>query len=136
MPRGIYKRRYKAKRPNMSIYAASRKGKKAAHWEGGVVFIGGRMWLYNPSHPNAQYGHRYVAKSRYVMAKHLKRPLKSSEIVHHIDGDFTNDSLSNLIIVTRRGHNSIHKANISKHTRKLERLAALKRTRNQKGQFV
>lgn len=40
----------------------------------------------------------YVAQHRLVMAKHLKRPLKKHETVHHLDGNRSNNSIKNLQI--------------------------------------
>ena len=41
----------------------------------------------------------YVVEHRYVMAKHLGRPLTQEEEVHHIDGDRKNNNISNLQLV-------------------------------------
>jgi hypothetical protein len=38
----------------------------------------------------------YAFEHRVVMARYLNRPLRSDETVHHIDGDKTNNDLSNL----------------------------------------
>ena len=46
---------------------------------------------------------------RIVVEKSLGRVLSSNEIVHHIDGDKTNNNISNLQIVTRSEHCQIHK---------------------------
>ena len=48
---------------------------------------------------------------REVMEQHLCRKLLSSEIVHHIDEDRTNNSIDNLRLVSRREHNLIHQEN-------------------------
>jgi len=61
-------------------------------------------------------GYRYVTNSeerkvqehRLVIEKILGRKLKSSEIVHHIDGDRLNNDPKNLTIVSRGEHASIH----------------------------
>jgi len=39
---------------------------------------------------------KYVAQHRLVMEKKLNRKLKRSEVVHHMNGDRTNNSISNL----------------------------------------
>lgn len=45
---------------------------------------------------------------RVVMEEVLGRTLTSDEIVHHIDGDKTNNSPSNLQILTRAEHARVH----------------------------
>jgi hypothetical protein len=50
---------------------------------------------------------RYI--HRLVMEKMIGRPLRSDEIVHHIDGNKLNNDPSNLQIVTRAEHIRIHK---------------------------
>ena len=59
---------------------------------------------------------------RLKLEKHLRRKLRSNEIVHHIDGDSLNNRLSNLQIVSRTEHITIHrnikrKSNWKKNTK-------------------
>lgn len=45
----------------------------------------------------------WIAESRYLVEKYIGRKLISTEIVHHIDGDPKNNSLSNLYIFKNKG---------------------------------
>lgn len=47
-------------------------------------------------------------KHRYVMEKHLGRRLSEFEIVHHVDGDPSNNDIENLRIMSREEHNRHH----------------------------
>lgn len=44
---------------------------------------------------------------RIVMEKFLKRKLKRSENIHHIDGDPKNNNISNLIILSNSEHRKL-----------------------------
>ena len=45
---------------------------------------------------------------KYLMEMELGRYLERNETVHHIDGDVTNNDLSNLEIIDRARHGSLH----------------------------
>lgn len=51
---------------------------------------------------------------RKVMEEHLGRKLSSNEIVHHIDGDKSNNDISNLMVVSRAEHLNIHRHRLHK----------------------
>jgi hypothetical protein len=48
----------------------------------------------------------YVMEHRLIVAQHLGRPLKRTEVVHHIDHDPTNNDPANLMLFPS---NSVHK---------------------------
>lgn len=58
-------------------------------------------------------------RARQVMEQHLERKLDSLEYVHHIDEDFTNNSIDNLEVLTPREHSRRHNPGweIPKHKR-------------------
>lgn len=49
-----------------------------------------------------------VAYYRAVMAAHIGRPLRTDELVHHRNGDPTDDRIENLEITTRSEHMRMH----------------------------
>ena len=50
-----------------------------------------------------------IYEHRYVMERHLGRPLRTNEHVHHKDGNKTNNRLSNLIIAAPQQHGRLHR---------------------------
>ena len=73
-----------------------------------ITNYGYRMILKH-GHPNANR-QGYVFEHRYIMSQNLGRPLRSDEIVHHIDHDRLNNDISNLEIMDRSGHSAYHSA--------------------------
>ena len=70
------------------------------HWKGGRRLHEGYVMVLlendHPFHDAMANEAGYVLEHRLVMAEFLRRPLSSSETVHHIDGDRSNNTLSNL----------------------------------------
>ena len=83
------------------------RGEKCAAWKGGRVIKHGYVELYMPDHPMSNKD-GYVREHRLVMAQHLGRMLKPYEDVHHIDGNRMNNHISNLMLLTRSEHTSLH----------------------------
>lgn len=42
------------------------------------------------------------------MQEHLKRPLRDDEVVHHINGDKTDNRVENLAVMSQSEHAQIH----------------------------
>lgn len=72
-----------------------------AHWRGG-------SYLDKNGYRLIMVDGKYEFEHRVVAAKFLGRPLKSEEIIHHVNHDRLDNRVENLSIVTRSEHMLIH----------------------------
>lgn len=63
-----------------------------------------------------------------LMEERIGRRLLHDEVVHHIDGDTTNNDISNLALMTKSAHSRLH--------RHEDKLAGRERLRNNQGQYT
>lgn len=89
--------------------ATRRTGPASATWKGGrVMTYDGYIRVRIPDHPNCDSA-GYVLEHRYVMSLHLGRPLEPQEVVHHINGDKTDNRIENLeLMETNSAHRKEH----------------------------
>lgn len=86
------------------------KGKSNPTYKNGRYVSKGYVMVLLPEHPFCVAG-GYVFEHRLVMEKHLGRYLNKTEIVHHIDKNKANNSLSNLqLFKDHSEHAKIHNA--------------------------
>jgi len=105
-------RRYGADNP---MYG--RRKSKTPHWKGGrKVRKDGYVLIVAPDdHPHPAYtkpsGTKYILEHRHIMEQYLDRYLDPQEVVHHIDGDASNNTIENLRLFSNQsdhisnGHN-------------------------------
>jgi len=92
-------------------YFVSHRGKKHHNWKGGVKHRSDGYLRFTDD--------RYV--HRVVMENYLGRKLKPEEVVHHRDGDVTNNDIENLQLLTNSFHRQGH---------------VKTQSRNKKGRFI
>lgn len=86
-------------------YSENIVGEHHPNWTGGRQIQNGYVFL------NVGGGRR-VQEHRIIAEQKIGRKLLPSEVVHHIDGDKTNNDPSNLVVLTRAEHRALHDADI------------------------
>lgn len=69
--------------------------------------VNGYVRISMPTHPQAM-SNGYVLEHRLVMEGHLGRLLHSDEVVHHIDGNKSNNDIANLRVMSQPEHARLH----------------------------
>ena len=97
-----------------TLIGSRRKAGKGYNW----IYIGENDF-FSPMVPPSQKKRGWVLEHRLVISRKLGRCLHDWEVVHHIDGDKTNNSPDNLQLLMEIGHNQI--TNMERVLRKQER---------------
>lgn len=82
--------------------------------KGYITTWNGYIKIRRPGHGRAD-SKGYVAEHTLVIEEYLGRLLEENEVVHHIDGNRNNNLISNLEVMDREVHRSMH----SKRKRKI-----------------
>lgn len=88
-----------------SMLKNARRGAANNRYNGGFSSWDGRAIIVTRDGSHMLY-------SRALMAGHVGRLLRPSEIVHHVNGDPADDRIENLEIVTRAEHIELHRADL------------------------
>ena len=91
----------------------------------------GYMYICAANHPCAKKN-GIVSVHRYVMSKYLGRVLLQEELVHHKNGDKTDNRLENLEVMTAREHAQLHAQLHSPEREKIECVVCKTPTKNVK----
>ena len=98
---------------SMKSYRKNMSGENNPAWKGGVTYKRRKgnykreiMVRCPPEFEEMARANGYVPEHRLKVAKAIGRPLTSTEVVHHIDGDNHNNELENLELYP---NNRLHK---------------------------
>lgn len=79
---------------------------KKAVTKTGASFSNGYLRL----NPKVGVREKPIPYHRFIMEKYIGRKLLSNEVVHHIDKNILNNSIDNLLLLTKSEHTRLHNA--------------------------
>ena len=94
---------FREKNPN------HQKGENSSNWKGGrKKSSDGYILIYKPGHPYCcKKG--YIMEHRLIVEKAIERYLKPEEIIHHVNGNKTDNRPRNLLVCKFQYHMWIHR---------------------------
>ena len=100
-------RSYRASTETKLKQSRAKSGSNHPKWKGGSIKKNGRIALHLPTSSMAMKD-GYVYRYRKIMSDHIGRDLKHDEIVHHVNGDGSDDRIQNLRMMKSSEHARLH----------------------------
>jgi hypothetical protein len=98
-----------AKLAGMAGYESKVKNKFEPNVGATIIDKEGYPQIYiGKNYPFRKGGYTHIREHQYVMELYLNRRLEKGEVVHHIDGNKTNNKLENLYLTSVQEHNKLH----------------------------
>ena len=76
-----------------------------------VRYLNGYRVIYKPEYKRAMESDNwngYVYEHIYIAEKYLDRAIRDDEIVHHLDGNKSNNRVENLLVISESQHAKLH----------------------------
>ena len=93
---------------SLSCGAKARIGPRAVNWKGGRTKKDGYILIRRSDHPHADPSTGYVREHRLIVEQSIGRYLTPEEVVHHINGDKSDNRIGNLAVMSASEHSRLH----------------------------
>jgi len=96
-------------RNKMYSISGNFKGRNNPQWKGGTYkHSKGYIYILKPDHPLSNH-QGYILEHRFVMGNHIGRYLESTEFIHHINGNPSDNRIENLkLCKSNSEHKKLH----------------------------
>lgn len=132
--------RHRYKFCSLPCRGVSQRGKRSPNFRTGAFVQHGYRLVFVPGKKNGSRG--YVREHIIIAEWMLGRRLRRNECVHHVNGNKLDNRPTNLEVMTKGAHTSLHQAGRTCKPSTVEKMRAkairenLTRQRNRRGQYV